>query len=264
MRLLYRQLLQWTRWLHQQSYTRTDIGIGLDLARFTPRSEVAHDPRAPIVPRHLIPNRAAITALAAAMRGTTAPWWGLATEIAGTVGPRYGELAAMDLDAVDLEAGTIAIRRAMLTVPKSEAHPAGWKWGTPKNRQLRAIPILAAWRPELEARMAEVARDQRLGGNPAGLLFPSVTGKPYRNSNWHAGTYRQACDALSAGVWTWTWHGLRHAAATFLLRAPGMDPVDASTILGHATVSFTMDTYAGVESDYLTRSAGLLDAAMQP
>jgi hypothetical protein len=43
-----------------------------------------------------------------------------------------------------------------------------------------------------------------------------------------------------------------------------MDPVDASTILGHATVSFTMDTYAGVESDYLTRSAGLLDAAMQP
>jgi hypothetical protein len=96
--------------------------------RFLPRTNEAHDPRAPIIPKSLISNQDQCQALAAALDQRTTPWWGLTCRIVSTVGRRYGELAALDLDSVDLESGVINIRRSLLPVPKPEANPLGWKW----------------------------------------------------------------------------------------------------------------------------------------
>ena len=256
------QLGQWARWLHENGYTTSNIAAGLDLAKFLPTRTQAIDPLAPIVPPSLIPSQNQCNALADALDLGTTPWWGLACRIASTVGPRYGELAAMDLDSVDLTNGTLSIRRSLVPVPKSEANPLGWKWGMPKSRQFRQVPILKAWRPALETRMAEVEEEHEAGKNEYRLLFPSLRGRPYRQNNWYGSTFRKAVERLPEGGWPFTWHATRHAAASWMLHTDGMLDTHVATILGHSDPQFTRDRYLGVERGYLDRSAGLLDAAL--
>ena len=51
-----------------------------------------------------------------------------------------------------------------------------------------------------------------------------------------------------------TLHGLRHGAATMLLAA-GQPPKVVSEILGHSTVSFTMDVYTSVAEELQEQAA---------
>jgi integrase len=54
-----------------------------------------------------------------------------------------------------------------------------------------------------------------------------------------------------------TLHGLRHGAATMLLVA-GQPPKVISEVLGHSTVSFTMDIYAEVAEELADAAASAI------
>jgi hypothetical protein len=59
-----------------------------------------------------------------------------------------------------------------------------------------------------------VAAEQEAGANPLGLLFPSLTGKLWRASNFQrnvlARAYRKAGWRDAKGEGRWVWHSLRH------------------------------------------------------
>lgn len=57
-------------------------------------------------------------------------------------------------------------------------------------------------------------------------------------------------------------HDLRHTAATLMLRT-GANPKTVSERLGHATVAFTLDTYAHVLPDMQRDAAEALSAALR-
>ncbi|MSQ36147.1 MAG: hypothetical protein EXR63_03260 [Dehalococcoidia bacterium] len=56
-------------------------------------------------------------------------------------------------------------------------------------------------------------------------------------------------------------HGLRHTAATLMLRA-GVHPKIVSERLGHATIAITLDTYGHVVPDMQRDAAAALDGVL--
>ncbi len=91
-----------------------------------------------------------------------------------------------------------------------------------------------------------------------GLVFPSPTGKPWDDSN-----LRRAFSRLlaTAGVSRVRIHDLRHTAATFMLGA-GVPAKVAAEMLGHATVSLTLDTYSHVLPDMQREAAQAMDRVL--
>ena len=65
-----------------------------------------------------------------------------------------------------------------------------------------------------------------------------------------------------AGLGPLRFHDLRHSAATLMLRA-GVNPKTVSERLGHATVAFTLDTYAHVLPDMQQDAAEALAASLR-
>lgn len=90
--------------------------------------------------------------------------------------------------------------------------------------------------------------------NPLGAYVEPRTFKDYYNQI-----------LVLSGLRHFTFHALRH---TFASRAmeQGMDAKTLSVILGHASVSFTLDTYAHVLDDHKQEGMALMEElfAMQP
>ena len=102
-----------------------------------------------------------------------------------------------------------------------------------------AVVRLRSWRAE------QVARRLRLGAawadldlvcdrGDGGPVDPDAFGKAFRRIAKEAGLSPET-----------RLHDLRHAVATTLLDR-GVHPAIASAVLGHASTSFTMDTYSHV------------------
>ncbi len=164
-----------------------------------------------------------------------APLWLLYS----TTGARRGELLALRWDAVDLDAGTISIRRAM-----TEAGGA-ITVGEPKTRSgKRTIAIDPAsvaalrsqHRTQLTERLAAGARWQ-----DKDLVFSTDEGQwllPNRVSSAFIATVKRSeLPALSL-------HGLRHSFATIALMERKLPVTVVSRRLGHANVSITLDIYS--------------------
>lgn len=130
---------------------------------------------------------------------------------------------------------------------------------TPKSdNSIRSIPILpimlhelASWKnAQMNDRMAagEGYRDSGMVvTNPMGGYIEPRTFKDY---------YNQILDL--AGLRHFTFHALRH---TFASRAmeQGMDAKTLSMLLGHYSVSFTLDTYAHVLTDHKKEGMALME-----
>lgn len=66
-----------------------------------------------------------------------------------------------------------------------------------------------------------------------------------------------------AGLPRIRFHDLRHTAATLLL-GQGVNPKIVSEMLGHASISITLDTYSHVLPDMPDLAAAAMDAALGP
>jgi integrase len=112
-------------------------------------------------------------------------------------------------------------------------------------------PALDALRDE---RQRQAARQLAAGGRwkPSipGLVFTTGTGAPLKGST----VTRAFGDALHrAGIAPLRFHHLRHLHAGLMLGS-GVDISVVSHLLGHASVSLTASTYAGV-APWLTKDA---------
>lgn len=161
--------------------------------------------------------------------------------LAVTTGMRQGEILGIRWEDVDLEAGTVRVRRT-LTLAKG-----GPRFTEPKTRgsrrQIRltasAVEVLERHRGRQEAEGA--ARGS--GGNSLDLVFCTRRGTPIRRDTLHEKHWKP----LLRYAWLpdIRFHDPRHTCATLLLTR-GVHPNIVSEMLGHSSISITLDTYSHV------------------
>jgi integrase len=161
--------------------------------------------------------------------------------LAVTAGLREGELLGLKWDDVDLDAGTLSVRRTL-----SEAR-SGRFFEAPKNGKGRSIRLT---KQAVEAIRSHCKRqnEQRLGlgtlWQDNGLVFPSQKGTPMNAKNLTARSFKPLLVKADLPR-TVRLHDLRHTCATLLL-GKGVHPKIVQELLGHATIAITLDTYSHV------------------
>jgi integrase len=170
-------------------------------------------------------------------------------------GLRRGELLALKWEALDFDAGTVSIHRAL------ERIRTQLEFVEPKSQSGRRILPLP--QPVLKALKAHRARQSaaRLALGPEyedhGLIFPNSIGRPLEPRSFN----RQFKSALArAGLpLTLRLHDCRHFAATAMI-ANGADVRTVAGLLGHADPSLTVRTYAHVVPEGALRAVERMGA----
>ncbi len=181
--------------------------------------------------------------------------------LALTTGLRQGELLALHWADLDLESGVLQVRGTLHRVPGvSVAAADGLVISEPKTRHSRrpvrlsslAVSALRTHRRrQLEERLAmgEVWEDQD-------LVFTTSIGRPCEARSLNRTSYVPLL--ARAGVPYIKFHTLRHSAATLLL-SQGIHPKIVAELLGHTTISMTLDIYSHVTLDMQQEAADTMD-----
>jgi integrase len=162
--------------------------------------------------------------------------------LACTTGMRNGELLAVQWHDIDLEAGTLQVKRTVF----------GGKVSPPKTasgrRTIRLSKLAIAALRQHRTKAAERQTSQ--------WVFSSRAGTPISVHNLHNRSWKPLLER--AGLPSGTrMHDLRHSAATLLL-SKGV----AVKMLGHADVSTTLSIYAHVLPDMQSIAADAADQAL--
>ena len=129
-------------------------------------------------------------------------------------------------------------------------------FGSPKSRAGRRVVPLT---PGLVAEL----RRHRLAAPPNAheLVFASSAGTPIDPRNlitaWHR-TLRRA------GVRLLAFHSLRHTAVSLMIAREGLNPKQLQSVIGHASIQLTYDTYGHLMPDSFEGFGSGLDAALDP
>ena len=153
-------------------------------------------------------------------------------------GMRRGEALGLKWDDVDLEAGRLSVRRALIPsgrdVVVSEPKTARGR------RSIALDPETVAVLKAQAARQLAEQSDWEDGWTDSGYVFTTENGEPLDPEDvtrWFRQTVKKSM------LPTIRLHDLRHTHATLALQA-GVHPKVVSERLGHATVSITLDTYS--------------------
>ena len=157
-------------------------------------------------------------------------------------GLRKGEMLGLRWDDLDLDATTpsLQVRRTM-----SETR-TGHRFELPKSGKSRSIKLSRKAVEALRSHRARQAEEKlRLGSlwQEGGLVFPTMTGTTTSGTNLLGRYFRPLLKR--AGLPPVRLHDLRHTCATVLLMA-GKHPKYVQELLGHASISITLDTYSHV------------------
>lgn len=188
------------------------------------------------------------------------------------LGPREAELCGLRWRDVDLERGRVTIAQQVYRAA-GRLHTRATK--SHRNRPLVLPPVAV----EALRRHRERLADERLLADDRwqehGLVFPSSRGTPLQPRNLlrhfqetitrintrREGEARRAGVAPPAPLPRWTFHELRHTAASLML-AQGIPLKVVQEILGHSQLSLTADTYShlydSAREDAATRMDSLL------
>ena len=170
---------------------------------------------------------------------------------------RIGELLGLRWDDVDLGASKLVVRRAL-----QRQNEAGPVFVEPKTGRSRRAIVLSR-RAALALREHRARqRERRLAAGPAWraqrLVFCNTTGGP-ADPSWQRAVFYEALNR--AGLPAIRFHDLRHTAATLLL-AQGVHPKVVSEMLGHATITLTLDTYSHLLPVMHQQAAAAMDAIL--
>jgi integrase len=149
--------------------------------------------------------------------------------LVATLGLRKGEALGLKWRDFDREGGYLTVERQWTqygeyTVPKTKAG-------------VRRIALPQSVRDELIA----LKLRSRFSDNEH-PIYASVVGSPLDHGNVSTRGFEPARD-LAGLPSTLTFHSLRHAAASRLIRA-GLDPVTVASVLGHEDATTTLSVYA--------------------
>ena len=169
---------------------------------------------------------------------------------AAYTGARFGELAALRIDHLDL-------LRRRLTVAYTLSDVRGqWSLKSPKTAASRRQIALPRFLCEvLSGLLATVPT------SADGFVFQAPRGGPLRRSNfrrrvWLASVHRSVGEPMR-------FHDLRHTHVALLI-AQGEHPKTIQVRLGHASISTTLDTYGHLFEGLDEGAADRLDAAGAP
>jgi integrase len=177
----------------------------------------------------------------AKLAAETGPYAVLIRTLAYT-GLRWGEATALRVRDVDLDRRRLDVRRAFVDISGKLVE------GTPKTHQSRSVPLPPSLCAEL--------RDAIEGRDRDALVFVSPEGTPLRIANFRTRAWIRAVRA--AGLDGLTIHGLRHTAASLYISAC-TPPKVVQRILGHGSVTITMDLYGHLYPDEMDTWASRLD-----
>ena len=177
--------------------------------------------------------------------------------VALALGLRQGEALALRWEDIDLDSGTLTVKRSMQRLVGK-----GLVFDEPKSRAgRRAIMLPNGLRDALRAHRAAQLEERLAAGSEwqeNGLLFAQVNGRPIDpGSDWKSW---KALLAL-AGVRDARLHDARHTAATLLLQQ-GVPARVAMQILGHSQISLTLGTYSHVVPELAQEAADRIDRVL--
>lgn len=188
-----------------------------------------------------------------AKQGRNAARW----TVAVALGLRQSEALGLMWRDVDLDRGTLVVRRGLHRVPGQ-----GLVFEEPKtasSRRLIVLPkqLLTELRVHREVQAAERAEAIDYWTDHD-LVFPNELGGPMDDRN----DYRAWVTLLrNAKVRRIRLHDGRHTAATLLL-AEGIHPRVVMELLGHSAMRTTTDTYSHVMPALAQQAADRMDAAL--
>ncbi|MGH3218637.1 MAG: tyrosine-type recombinase/integrase [Streptosporangiaceae bacterium] len=172
--------------------------------------------------------------------------WRLLVLLLAYTGLRWGEATALRVCDIDFDRRRVDVRRAFSDVGGRVV------LGTPKSHQSRTVPL-----PRFLATDLAAAVD---GKRPDELVFTMPGGTVMRLSNWRRATFVPA-RARARLSNRFRIHDLRHSAASLMIQA-GYPPKMLQEILGHASITTTLDLYGHLYPGEMDRYADRLgDAA---
>ena len=168
--------------------------------------------------------------------------------LAGVLGLRWSEVAALRVGRLDFMRSTVTVAEA---TPEVDGRP------TPGAPKTRAGTRTIATPPFVMAALSEhLARRGLTAADADALVFVAPEGGPLRASNFRNRVWEPAiCAAHLEGL---TFHGLRHVATSLMVEA-GEHPRVVQHRLGHATARLSMELYAHVSDDADRAVAGRLE-----
>lgn len=149
------------------------------------------------------------------------------------------------------------MRRALKTVE------GGLAFGPPKNRAShRAVPLnrtaVASLRAHRTRQNELRLRSPEWSDND--LVFPNRAGNPTDHNNLYRREYRPLLERAGLADGGFNFHTLRHTFATALL-SRGEHPKKVQALLGHSSITQTMDTYSHLMDDIGGDAVGDLEDA---
>jgi integrase len=177
-------------------------------------------------------------------------------------GLREGELLALRWDDVCLEAvkPAVLVRR---TLTRGE-NGRGWVVGaSTKSGQGRRVRLTRQAASTLkDHRKRQLEERLRLAGlwQDQGLVFHNETGSLFNPSNLRNRSFKRIKTRASVRE-DLRFHDLRHTCATLLL-SEGVNVKVVSELLGHASITITLNTYSHVLPDMQDSAADAMEAAL--
>jgi integrase len=178
-----------------------------------------------------------------------------------STGLRRGEALALTWPDVDLNAGTLRVRRNVQRIRRELI------FGTPKTtRSIRTVSLPRRCVQALTEHRTAQERERKVAGpkwkpaegQPAELIFTTSTGRVIDPRGLNRMLTILCRDAKVRRVRV---HDLRHTCASLLL-AQGVDARTIMETLGHSTITMTLDTYAHVMGTTLRAAADRMDHAL--
>lgn len=198
------------------------------------------------------------------IRGSYNFRYGIFVRLVLFTGLRLGELLGLRWEDIDFTHNMLYVKRALnrLNKKKRPTDPNETTTEiviqTPKSENsVRSIPLLPNLANELWQWKAVQARDRAQIGDAyveSGMIVTAPDGR-YIEPRTFSDYYHQILQGC--GLQHFTFHALRHTFATRALEQ-GMDSKTLSVLLGHYSVSFTLDTYAHVLDSQKIDSMGLM------
>lgn len=165
-----------------------------------------------------------------------------------TTGLRQGELLGLSWDDVDLDKGSITVRR---TLNELSGHLS---FGEPKTRSGRRTVTLPLFTVKVLREHRKSQLKDGLAGS--GLVFTDTQGGAVRSQNMTRRSFKPLLK--KAGLPEIRFHDLRHTHATLLLQQE-VNPKLVQERLGHSSINITLDTYSHVLPNMQKQVAQRLD-----
>jgi len=179
--------------------------------------------------------------------------------VAVHTGLRQGELLGLRWTDLNLgrDKGELAVRRSLKVTED------GLGFGPPKNNaSRRSVPLnktaVRALKAHRKRQNEERLRTPEWSDND--LVFPNRVGKPMDHNNLYHREYKALLKAAGLAEQNFTFHSLRHTFGTALFKR-GEHPKIVQSLLGHASIVQTMDTYSHLLEDIGGDAVGGLDEA---